>query len=79
MRSQNQDLKLGSVEGKYKMLAKDHGGEVESTTVDAREDLSWIWYGVTQCDVMDLPDGGKFAPPRPGSMDVPPMAMYGSI
>lgn len=79
MRSQNQDLKLGSIDGKYKQHVKDRGGEVESATTNARNDLSWIWYGVTECPVMDLPDGGKFCPPDRDVMDVPAMAMYGSI
>jgi hypothetical protein len=56
-RSMNQDLETGMVEGSYKMVVKDRGGLVESTTWEARQSLADIWHGIHECPSMHTPDG----------------------
>jgi hypothetical protein len=62
-RSSNRELEQGMVDGSYKQVIKDRGGEVEQGTWYKRDDLSCIYYGIHEAPVMDAPDGGKFVSP----------------
>ncbi len=56
-RSANNDLRLGMVEGGYKMAVKDRGGVVEALTYEARRDLTDGWYGIHEAQTKMTPDG----------------------
>ncbi len=61
-RSANRELEQGMVDSKYKQVIKDRGGVVEQGTWYARDELSWIYYGICEAPVMDTPDGQKCTP-----------------
>lgn len=62
-RSMNGDLELGMVDGKYRMVVKDRGGVVETSTYDSRRDLNDTWYGLHEAPTMDTPDCGETKSP----------------
>lgn len=63
MRSQNTELKQGMIDGSYKQVIKDRGGEVEQGTWYQRDELSCIYYGIHEAPVFDTPDCRKFVSP----------------
>lgn len=62
-RSANRELEFGMVEGSYKSVIKDRGGEVAQATWNARASLSCIYYGIHEAPVMDTPDAQKMVSP----------------
>ena len=86
-RSANRELEWGMTEGGYKSVVKDRGGVVEQGTWMARDDLSWIYYGICEAPVMDTPDGHMTvspyhtATPCPNAHDnrLAGVMMYGGI
>jgi hypothetical protein len=50
-------------DGTYKQVVKDRGGFVETTTADARSELTDIYYGIHEAKVKRLPDGRVFNDP----------------
>jgi hypothetical protein len=62
-RSANRELEQGMVDGSYKQVIKDRGGEVEQATWYARSDLSCIYYAIHEAPVMDTPDAQKMVSP----------------
>lgn len=62
-RSMNGDLELGMVDGKYRMVVKDRGGVVETTTYESRKNLNDTWYGLHEADVMETPDAATTKSP----------------
>lgn len=62
-RSVNTELSQGMIDGKYKQVIKDRGGEVEQTTWYQRDDLDYVYYGISEAPVMDTPDALKFVSP----------------
>jgi hypothetical protein len=71
MRSQNQELHQGSIDGSYKQVIKDRGGVVEQGTWYQRDELSCIYYGIHEAPVMDTPDCRKFVSPYHTSTPMP--------
>ena len=55
-RSCNRELAQGMVDGTYKTVVRDRGGLVESTTWEARKDLSVKGYGIVEAPEKELPD-----------------------
>jgi hypothetical protein len=62
-RSSNRELEQGMVDGSYKQVIKDRGGEVEQATWYARSDLSCIYYAIHEAPVMNTPDAQKMVSP----------------
>ena len=52
-------LDQGMVDGSYKQINPDRGGEVEATTEETRKDLSPRLYGITEAVVKTTPMGDK--------------------
>lgn len=72
-RSANRELDQGMVDGSYKQVIKDRGGVVEQGTWYQRDELSCIYYGIHEAQVMDLPDGRKFVSPYHTATPCPEM------
>lgn len=86
-RSANLELKQGMVDGSYKQVIKDRGGDVEQATWYQRDELSCTYYGIHEAPVMDTPDADKFVSPYHTATPCPEMhdnhslsgvMMYGS-
>jgi len=56
-RSCNRELAQGMADGTYKEVVRDRGGDVETTTWDARRDLSVKGYGIVEKAEKEMPDG----------------------
>lgn len=55
-RSAIDELNTGMIDGSYRQVVKDRGGDVEGATYAARRDLYDTWYGIHEADVKELPD-----------------------
>lgn len=55
-RSAIDELNQGMIDGKYKQIAMNRGGQIDPCTHAARADLMGIWYGMTEAPVKELPD-----------------------
>lgn len=53
--SVNDELRLGAVDGTYKQVVKDRGGDVETATYGARRDLSVGLYGIVELADKNVP------------------------
>jgi hypothetical protein len=62
-RSAIDKLNQGMIDGTYKQVNRDRGGEVEPTTYDARRDLDDLYFGIHEAEVKELPDGIAAVPP----------------
>jgi hypothetical protein len=56
-RSALNELEQGMIDGTYKQVSPNRGGDIEPTTHDARRDLDDAWYGIHEALVKSLPDG----------------------
>jgi hypothetical protein len=61
--SVNTDFALGSIDGSYKQVVKDRGGQVETATYDRRRDLSVALYGIVELADKETPTNGTFRSP----------------
>ena len=69
-RSVNRELAQGLTDGSYKQIVKDRGGIVESSTWEARKNLSRAIYGITEKPEKEL--GDAVGPVRvPYTVDAP--------
>lgn len=55
LRSMNDDLALGAVEGSYKMVAPNRGGAVESSFMGMRRLADDVWHGFREAPVKYAP------------------------
>jgi hypothetical protein len=63
-RSANAELNQGMIDGSYKQIIKDRGGDVELATWYARDELAHnILFNICEPDMYDLPDVQKFVSP----------------
>ena len=53
----NADLSEGMTDGLYKKIARDRGGIVGQGTIEARDALSDVWYGIHEKKTKVAPDG----------------------
>lgn len=56
-RSSIDELNQGMIDGTYRQIAPNRGGEIEPTTWAARKDLNDVWYGLHEATLKELPDG----------------------
>jgi hypothetical protein len=55
-RSAIDELNQGMIDGTYKQVAPNRGGQIEPATYAARKDLHDVWYGIHEAAVKELPD-----------------------
>lgn len=56
-RSAIDELNQGMIDGTYKQVSRDRGGDIDPATWAARRDLPDIFYGIHEAPVKELPDG----------------------
>ncbi len=56
-RSVIHELNQGMVDGKYRQVNKDRGGDIDPATYAARKDLNDVWFGIHEVPVKETPDG----------------------
>ncbi len=57
LRSLNRALQTGAIDGSYRQVNPDRGGEVEPTTTYSRADLSPRLYGICEAPLKEAPGG----------------------
>jgi hypothetical protein len=55
-RSASAELHQGMVDGTYKQVSPNRGGDIDPATYEARRDLSDVWTGIHEAVVKELPD-----------------------
>lgn len=57
LRSCNDELNQGSIDGTYQQVSPNRGGVIEPTTWNTRRDLYPTWYGINEVVSKEMPDG----------------------
>lgn len=60
LRSCNDCLKDGILDGGWKHYRPNTGGIVEDTTAQIRRDMSGVWHGFRESHIKILPDGRPY-------------------
>lgn len=62
LRSMTADLREGATDGRYRKVAPDRGGVVESSFLEKRADLDDVWYGIHEKNPKVIPGLCETAP-----------------
>lgn len=57
LRSCNDELNQGSIDGTYQQVNMNRGGVIDPATWNARKDLYSTWYGINETVEKEMPDG----------------------